>query len=95
MVRYEKYKLGSIDEKIVKIGSFMHDFGEDTVGHVDGLTVHPGTGWIVSSCPEGLCIIDFKDEGKLLAHAKIDHEASYPPIKFSNVTFGKDKTGKS
>jgi len=51
MVKFEKYRVGGRDEKIEKVGSFMHDFGETAVGHVDGLTVHPGTGWIVSSCP--------------------------------------------
>lgn len=90
-VKYEKYRVGGRNEKITKVGSFFHDFGKNALGHVDGLAIHPGTGYIVSSCPEGLCIIDFKGEkGKLLAHVKIGE-----PGKFSNVAFGKDEKGLS
>ena len=63
-------------------------FHLDGVGHCDGLKVHSGTGLIVSSCPNGLCIIRpiVRDvRGELIAHVKLGEVAT----KISNIAFGR------
>jgi sugar lactone lactonase YvrE len=87
-VIFAKYSIGGLDNtEVTKVATFKHQFGKSTVGAADGLSFHADTGYLVSSCPLGLCIIDFSEEGKLLAHIKLGDK----PVRTSNISFGKER----
>jgi gluconolactonase len=59
-----------------------HPEQQDTRGCADGFKIHPPTGYLVASCPAGLCILDPQKEA-LIARLET-------PYKISNVLFADD-----
>jgi hypothetical protein len=90
MLKFHKYHL-NLDPNVPVIKdeskSIFYDFGRDVKGAADGLTVHESTGWLVSSCPDGLCIVH--QDGEILSHIKITDQGEAT----SNIAWGKDSHG--
>ena len=66
-------------------------------GCADGFAFHEPTGWMVSSCAGGLCIVDTAKEKVIARLRSTSDDVADGTLVFSNVAFGRDTaffTGK-
>ena len=89
MIRINQYDidLENPSARPQKIGTMQ--FHVKGSNHVDGLAIHPDTGLLVVSCPNGICIIKSSSQasdGRLIAQIMIGENSSQV---VSNVAFGR------
>jgi len=89
MTRINQYDidLGNSSAIPQKIGTMQ--FNVNGSNPADGLAIHPDTGLLVASCPNGICIIKSSSQasdGQLIANIMLGED---PPPAVSNVAFGR------
>ena len=89
MIRINQYDIDLENPSAIpqKIGAMQfHVTGSN---HVDGLAIHPDTGLLVVSCPNGICIIKSSSQasnGRLIAQIMLGEDSSQV---VSNLAFGR------
>jgi len=62
LARWKVFELNKDLEKVKFLHNIERRAAPEYLGCADGFKVHPNSGLIVSSCPQGLCVVDLKQK---------------------------------